>query len=277
MALKSMSIDRLTSLREKVDATLRTKITETRRDLEAKLSKLSRFGNSGGGVRALGTGYRPVAPKFRNPDNPSETWAGRGLKPRWMVSALKAGHKLEDLLIARPGKAAAAKATKSKKGRKASARKSPKPRKAAARRKVPATKATPQTGASAIAYRRHHLRRHRKLPSRFVPGRTDRNARSAPLRATARLPGPLWLRATTHMCPRMIAPLDPTDYSVVVKLRAPAPNSWRWEIYRAGRASPIEQSSLYFQTMAAAGRAGKEALKQLLHKLHSEYLPSALV
>jgi hypothetical protein len=46
MALKSMSIDRLTSLREKVDATLRTKITETRRDLEAKLSKLSRFGNS---------------------------------------------------------------------------------------------------------------------------------------------------------------------------------------------------------------------------------------
>ena len=39
MALKSMSIDRLTSLREKVDATLRTKITETRRDLEAKLAE----------------------------------------------------------------------------------------------------------------------------------------------------------------------------------------------------------------------------------------------
>jgi DNA-binding protein H-NS len=128
---------------------LRKKITESRRDLEGKLSKLSRFGNSGGSVRALATGYRPVAPKYRNPDNPSETWAGRGLKPRWVVSALKAGHKLEDLLIARPGKAAAGKMAKGKKGRKASARKSPKPRKAAARRKVAATKATPQTEASA--------------------------------------------------------------------------------------------------------------------------------
>jgi len=75
----------------------------------------------------------------------------------------------------------------------------------------------------------------------------------------------------------MIMSLDPTDYSVVVKLRGPPPNSWRWEIYRAGRSNSIEQSSLYFQTMATAGRAGKEALKQLLDKLRSEYLPSPLV
>jgi hypothetical protein len=61
--------------------------------------------------------------------------------------------------------------------------------------------------------------------------------------------------------------LDRTDYSVVVKNRAPPPNSWRWEIYRAGRSSPIEQSSVYFHTMATANRAGKEALKQLLDKL----------
>jgi DNA-binding protein H-NS len=147
MALKSMSIDRLTSLREKVDATLRKKITETRRDLEVKLSKLSRFGSSGGSIRALGTGYGPVAPKYRNRENPSETWAGRGLKPRWLVSALKAGHEVEDFLIAGPRKGAAGKTAKSKKGPKASARKSPKPRKAA-KRKAPATKASPQTEAS---------------------------------------------------------------------------------------------------------------------------------
>ena len=60
---------------------------------------------------------------------------------------------------------------------------------------------------------------------------------------------------------------DRTDYSVVVKNRAPPPNSWRWEIYRAGRSSPIEQSSVYFHTMVTANRAGKEALKQLLDKL----------
>jgi hypothetical protein len=62
---------------------------------------------------------------------------------------------------------------------------------------------------------------------------------------------------------------DRTDYSVVVKRRAPLPNSWRWEIYRAGRSSPVKQSSAYFHTMVTANRAGKEALQQLLDKLLS--------
>jgi hypothetical protein len=74
------------------------------------------------------------------------------------------------------------------------------------------------------------------------------------------------------MLRRMMMPIDQTDYSVVVKLRAPPPKSWRWEIYRVGRQSPIEQSSVCFQTMTMASRAGKEALKQLLDKLHAEHL-----
>ena len=55
------------------------------------------------------------------------------------------------------------------------------------------------------------------------------------------------------------------DYSVVVKNRAPPPKAWRWEIYRAGNVSP--KSSVYFDTTAAARRAGKDALKELLNKL----------
>jgi hypothetical protein len=70
----------------------------------------------------------------------------------------------------------------------------------------------------------------------------------------------------------MTMPIDRSDYSVVVKHRAPPPKSWRWEIYRAGRTSSIKQSSVYFETMAAASRAGREALKQLLDKLHAEHL-----
>jgi hypothetical protein len=62
---------------------------------------------------------------------------------------------------------------------------------------------------------------------------------------------------------------DHTDYSVAVKNRAPPPHSWRWEIYRAGRSSPVGQSPVYFRTMAAAGKAGKAALKQLLDELNS--------
>jgi hypothetical protein len=60
---------------------------------------------------------------------------------------------------------------------------------------------------------------------------------------------------------------EDADYSVVVKNRAPPPNSWRWEIYRAGRSSPVGQSQIFFRTMVAANRAGKAALKQLLGKL----------
>jgi len=62
---------------------------------------------------------------------------------------------------------------------------------------------------------------------------------------------------------------DDTDYSVVIKNRESLPNSWRWEIYRAGRSSPIGQSPVFFRTMVAANKAGKAALKQLLSKLNA--------
>jgi hypothetical protein len=57
------------------------------------------------------------------------------------------------------------------------------------------------------------------------------------------------------------------DFSVVVKHRASPPKPWRWEIYRAGRNSPIESSSVLYETASAAMRAGKAALKQLLTEL----------
>jgi hypothetical protein len=62
---------------------------------------------------------------------------------------------------------------------------------------------------------------------------------------------------------------DDSDYSVVVKNRAPPPNPWRWEIYRAGRSIPIGQSPIFFRTMAGANKAGKAALKHLLNKLNT--------
>ena len=53
-----------------------------------------------------------VAPKYRNPENPGETWAGRGLKPRWLAAALKTGKKLDDFRIAGAAKEVAVKARK---------------------------------------------------------------------------------------------------------------------------------------------------------------------
>jgi hypothetical protein len=57
------------------------------------------------------------------------------------------------------------------------------------------------------------------------------------------------------------------DFSVVVKDRGQPPSRWKWEIYRAGRSSAVEQSATFFPTMSGAHRAGKEALSRLLKKL----------
>src|SRR5580658_3791002 len=115
MNLKSMSIGKLTKLKGEVDAALATKVVDQRRSLEAQLAQLSRFngGKSGSGKRGGARGK--IAPKYRNPDNPSETWAGRGLRPRWLVAALKSGKKLEQLAIAASAKTSAVKKSPRKK------------------------------------------------------------------------------------------------------------------------------------------------------------------
>lgn len=45
------------------------------------------------------TAGRKVAPKYRNPDNASQTWTGRGKQPLWFVAATGAGKTREDLAI----------------------------------------------------------------------------------------------------------------------------------------------------------------------------------
>ena len=52
-----------------------------------------------GGTRKARRSTGAVAPKYRNPANPEQTWSGRGKRPRWFNDALKAGKKEKDLLI----------------------------------------------------------------------------------------------------------------------------------------------------------------------------------
>lgn len=66
-----------------------------------------------------------VAPKYRNPANPEQTWSGRGKRPLWLAGALKKrGVALESFLI-EGGAAKAATTPKSvtKATKKASAKK----------------------------------------------------------------------------------------------------------------------------------------------------------
>jgi hypothetical protein len=65
----------------------------------------------------------------------------------------------------------------------------------------------------------------------------------------------------------MRSDLERADYSVVVKNRARMPTPWRWEIYRAGRQSPIAHSEQLFGLRSTASLEGKAALDQMLKKL----------
>ena len=42
---------------------------------------------------------RKVAPKYRNPHNPGETWTGRGMKPRWLVELIEQGRDMQEFAI----------------------------------------------------------------------------------------------------------------------------------------------------------------------------------
>jgi DNA-binding protein H-NS len=89
--LSSMSVDALLKLREDINKTLDRKVHE----LRSQLSMLD--GTSVGRKQASSLKGKKVPPKYRSPSG--ETWAGRGVQPRWLVAALKKGKKLESFLI----------------------------------------------------------------------------------------------------------------------------------------------------------------------------------
>jgi DNA-binding protein H-NS len=115
LKLKSMSFDDLVALRDNVVRLISDKASSARRELEAKLSAIEGLGlglGSGGGAkrgpkpRGSKLKGRKVPPKYRNPKNRAETWAGRGATPRWLRAYIKAGHKVEEFAIAKPGRKA---------------------------------------------------------------------------------------------------------------------------------------------------------------------------
>lgn len=78
--------------RERERAALKQKIEKMANDSGFAVSEL--FGSGRGGPKG-----RTVAPKYVNPDNASETWTGRGRKPKWLVAKLGKGVSIEKFLI----------------------------------------------------------------------------------------------------------------------------------------------------------------------------------
>lgn len=105
--LDAMSVDEMWRLHEKIGQVLSVRLTSEKRELEKRLSQLRRENEMHAvpteavGVSRERRKYPRVYPKYRNPNEPTETWSGRGKQPRWLVAALKAGHKIEEFMISK--------------------------------------------------------------------------------------------------------------------------------------------------------------------------------
>ena len=106
--LAKLTIDALIGMRDEADRLIKTRAVSERKALEKQLSRLTNYIGGKTSRKRKGSSLkgRRVAPKYRNPANKSETWAGRGVRPRWLQAALKEGRKVEEFAIVRaqPGR-----------------------------------------------------------------------------------------------------------------------------------------------------------------------------
>ena len=102
--LVELGLKDLLDLQQRVAVAIVERQQTERADLKSKIAALAaEAGLSLDEVldlRRRGGSKAPVAPKYRNPEKPEETWSGRGRKPNWLVAKLqKRGTSIEDFVI----------------------------------------------------------------------------------------------------------------------------------------------------------------------------------
>lgn len=103
--LQEMSKKDLEQLRKDVDVAL--KDYDTRKKAEARAAAEAAVRELGfslqdvveGGKGKGKKGSSQAAPKYRNPNDPTQTWSGRGRRPAWILEHVENGGNLEDFAI----------------------------------------------------------------------------------------------------------------------------------------------------------------------------------
>ena len=100
--LNKMSFAQLSQMEQRITRLKSEKQDEERAALRKNVTDFVK--DQGFDIRDLfssrSKGKGSVAPKYRDPDNPENTWTGRGRMPRWLAAATKGGKvKKEDFLI----------------------------------------------------------------------------------------------------------------------------------------------------------------------------------
>lgn len=98
--LDTLSLSELRDLRNKVERSITS--FEDRRKKEA-LAAVELAAREHGFNLADLTGIKAarakVAAKYADPQDPTQTWSGRGRRPRWVQDYIDAGKSVDDLLI----------------------------------------------------------------------------------------------------------------------------------------------------------------------------------
>ena len=102
-SLEKMSRKELLDLRENVETAIKNAEKRERKEaLKAAEKAAAEFGFSlselSDGIPKPAKSFKNSA-KYKNPGNPSQTWSGRGRKPKWVHEALKTGANISDLEI----------------------------------------------------------------------------------------------------------------------------------------------------------------------------------
>ena len=98
--VERMSVDDLWDLHAEIGEALAVRLAAEKAVLEERLKQLT---TNPYVERRVATSdrrrYPPVSPKFRNPDDPLETWSGRGNQPRWLAAQLRSGKRMDDFRV----------------------------------------------------------------------------------------------------------------------------------------------------------------------------------
>jgi DNA-binding protein H-NS len=98
-ALKAKSVDKVLSKIVQMAKDAGLTASDIAQALGAAKSPKAKAGKSTRTAKKSSLAGKKVAPKYRNPANPVQTWTGRGVAPSW-VQELKAADTLDTALIA---------------------------------------------------------------------------------------------------------------------------------------------------------------------------------